>query len=71
MLRAIVDATPPKPRKPMTPRMTPVARPGTAASTDAAFDIWLQRGLREVYSEVEQEPIPPELLDLIEKSRKS
>ncbi len=50
--------------------MTPVVRPKPVAASDKAFDIWLQRGLREVYSEVEKEPIPPEILELIEKSRK-
>jgi hypothetical protein len=42
-----------------------------AGSADAAFDIWLQRGLRDVYGEVAEEPIPPEILSLIENSRNS
>ena len=34
-----------------------------------AFDIWLQRGLHALYDEVAKEPIPPELLKLIEDGR--
>jgi hypothetical protein len=71
MLRAIVDATPPKLRKPVHPGMSPRQGGARAGSADAAFDIWLQRGLREVYGEVAEQPIPPEILALIEKSRKS
>ena len=66
-----MDATPPKLRKPVHPGVSPRPAGGRAASADAAFDIWLQRGLREVYGEVAEEPIPPEILALIENSRKS
>jgi hypothetical protein len=41
------------------------ARPRRSAS-DAAFDTWLQRGLQGMYGEVVQEPIPEELLHLIQ-----
>jgi hypothetical protein len=71
MLRAMMDAMPPKLRKPVLPGMSPSAGGSRAGSADAAFDIWLQRGLREVYGEVAEEPIPPEILALIENSRKS
>jgi hypothetical protein len=37
---------------------------------DAAFDLWLQRGLHQIYDEVANEPIPEELLRLIEEDRK-
>lgn len=40
------------------------------AGPDSAFDLWLQRGLQQVFNDVAQEPIPFEILDLIEKSRK-
>lgn len=66
-----MDAMPPKLRKPVLPGMSPWAGGSRAGSADAAFDIWLQRGLREVYGEVAEEPIPPEILALIENSRKS
>ena len=34
-----------------------------------AFDIWLQRGLHQLYDSVAKEPIPDELLDLLEQDR--
>ena len=30
-----------------------------------AFDLWLDRGLHEIYDEVAREPVPDELLKLI------
>lgn len=36
---------------------------------DAAFDLWLNRGLHRLYDEVAREPIPDELLKLIEENR--
>jgi hypothetical protein len=36
----------------------------------AAFDLWLQRGLHEIFDDVAKEPIPEELLRLIEEDRK-
>jgi hypothetical protein len=38
--------------------------------TEAAFDLWLQKGLHEIYDQVANEPIPEELLRLIEEDRK-
>ena len=38
--------------------------------TDAAFDLWLQRGLHQLYDDVASEPIPEDLLRLIEDDRK-
>ena len=32
-----------------------------------AFDIWLQRGLHQLYDSVAKEPVPDELLKLIEQ----
>ncbi|MBX9750566.1 MAG: hypothetical protein K5Q68_13355 [Roseococcus sp.] len=46
------------------------ARRGSDAVPDAAFDLWLDRGLNTMFAKVAEEPIPPELLALIEKSRK-
>lgn len=40
------------------------------AVPDLAFDAWLQRGLHQVFDEIAQQPIPPEILALIEQSRK-
>lgn len=57
-----------------------VSRPGKPASRsgrpsdrgagrDAAFDLWLNRGLHQLFDGVAKEPIPPELLRLIESHR--
>ncbi len=35
-----------------------------------AFDIWLDRGLHTMYDSVAREPVPEELLRLIEENRK-
>ncbi len=47
--------------------------PARSASerTGAAFDLWLQRGLHKLFDEVASEPIPDELLRLIEDDRNS
>jgi len=36
----------------------------------ALFDLWLERSLREAFEEVSREPIPPELIALIESHRR-
>lgn len=46
-----------------------------AASTKAqkgqgAFDLWLNRGLHKLFDDVTSEPVPEELLRLIEEDRK-
>jgi len=38
---------------------------------DRAFDLWLQRGLHQLYDTVAKEPIPEDLLRLIEEDRAS
>ena len=35
----------------------------------AAFDIWLQRSLHQLYDDIAREPIPDDLLKLIEEDR--
>jgi len=37
---------------------------------EAAFDLWLKRGLHDIYDTVAKEPIPEDLLRLIEEDRK-
>lgn len=37
---------------------------------DAAFDLWLERSLKAMYDQVADEPIPDDLLKLIEEDRK-
>lgn len=45
-------------------------RKGPAKEDSAkAFDIWLQRGLHQLYDSVAKEPIPDELLKLIEQDK--
>ncbi len=40
-----------------------------ASKPEDAFDVWLQRSLHELYDSVTSEPIPAELLRLIEEDR--
>jgi hypothetical protein len=54
----------PKARKP-----TEDAETKRAGKGDAAFDVWLKRGLHKIYDDVANEPIPDELLKLIEEDR--
>lgn len=37
---------------------------------DRAFDLWLRNGLHKLYDTVASEPVPDELLRLIEEDRK-
>lgn len=37
---------------------------------DSPFGIWLSRGLHQLFDDVASEPIPEELLKLIEEDRK-
>ena len=50
------------------------AKPGTeqgGKEVDQAFDVWLRRGLHQLYDTVAQEPIPEDLLRLIEGDREA
>ena len=48
----------------------PGPRKGPAKEDSAkAFDIWLQRGLHQLYDSVAKEPIPDELLRVIEQDK--
>lgn len=49
-------------------RPKPPRRAGREAGT--AFDAWLQRGLHALFDDVTREPIPEELLRLIEDDRR-
>ena len=42
---------------------------GPKASPDDAFDVWLDQGLRQMFGNVDKEPIPPELLALIKRDQ--
>ncbi|WP_237217155.1 hypothetical protein [Falsiroseomonas oryziterrae] len=51
----------------------PPSPPGEGATqpnaAEAAFDLWLNRSLHQLYDGVAAEPVPPELLRLIETDR--
>ncbi|MFC7475962.1 hypothetical protein ACFQS7_16440 [Dankookia sp. GCM10030260] len=38
---------------------------------DNAFDLWLRRGLHQLYDTVAKEPIPDELLRMIEEDQRA
>jgi hypothetical protein len=38
-------------------------------AVDSAFDLWLRRGLHQLYDTVAKEPIPDALLRMIEEDR--
>jgi len=46
-----------KPKKKIDPQ---------SRTTESAFDIWLNRGLHELFDDVAKEPIPEELLKLLQ-----
>ncbi|GBQ91551.1 hypothetical protein AA0535_2331 [Asaia krungthepensis NRIC 0535] len=52
------DGVPEKPRQTMSP-----------GEAENPFDIWLKRGLHQLFDDVANEPIPEELLRLIEDDR--
>ena len=52
----------------MTDTPTPKAKPSEpkpSSSTETAFDVWLNRGLHQLFDDVANEPIPDELMKLI------
>ncbi len=59
-------------KEPIEGRSSPGKPPGGQAQgkPSRAFDVWLDRGLHEMYDSIAQEPIPDDLLRLIEEDRK-
>ncbi|MBC7800185.1 MAG: hypothetical protein H7Z10_06165 [Gemmatimonadaceae bacterium] len=55
----------------MTQRKAKPPKPPAQESrpADAAFDVWLTRGLHQIFDDVAREPVPEELLKLIEEDR--
>ncbi len=53
-------------RPPYKPRPSATRPSSGRGRKDAAFDLWLQRGLHQMFDDVAREPIPDELLKLIE-----
>lgn len=45
------------------------AHPARSEDPEDAFDLWLQRSLHKLFDEVAKEPVPAELLRLIEQDR--
>ena len=37
--------------------------------TDSAFDKWLNRGLHELFDDVMKEPVPPELMKIVQDNK--
>jgi len=56
----------------MTERKEKPARKPNKQSrtTDSAFDLWLNRGLHELFDDVMKEPVPPELLKIVQDDKK-
>jgi hypothetical protein len=46
-------------------------KPIDDATVDAAFDVWLNRGLHQLFDSVANEPIPESLLRLIGEDQRS
>jgi hypothetical protein len=60
----------PKAKEPSRSSAAPSASGRKGRKTEAAFDLWLQKGLHEIYDKVASEPVPDALLRLIEEDRK-
>lgn len=43
------------------------AQPRVKASSERPFDLWLQKQLHAMYDEIASEPLPTDLLDLIDR----
>lgn len=54
--------------KPMPTASQWSPRPRRNPPAEAGFDSWLNRSLRASFGEVAQEPVPPELLELIRRN---
>ncbi len=52
----------PKPKQPKRNNVKTKPEPN-------AFDLWLNRGLHQIYDDIAQEPVPSEWLRLIEEDR--
>ncbi len=60
-----------EPDEPVPGMSKPASPPkrGRKSPSDKAFDLWLDQGLHAMFDEVAKEPIPEELLRLIEQDR--
>lgn len=55
--------------KPVPPKPEDVETVAPSPPIGDAFDLWLQRGLHELFDDVANEPVPEELLRIIEAGR--
>lgn len=53
--------------KPRSGRAGETARPSMKASDERPFDLWLQKQLHAMYDEIASEPLPTDLLKLIDR----
>lgn len=53
--------------KPRSGRAGETARSRVKASNDRPFDLWLQKQLHAMYDEIASEPLPNDLLNLIDR----
>ncbi len=53
--------------KPLKERAAATARGKTKSATERPFDMWLQKQLHAMYDEIASEPLPDDLLNLIER----
>jgi hypothetical protein len=60
-----------KPQRRSKPGEAPRAKMKAAApSSERPFDLWLQKQLHAMYDEIASEPLPSDLLDMIETDAK-
>ena len=57
--------------KPPKGRTDDAARGKTKSTAERPFDIWLQKQLHAMYDEIASEPLPDDLLSLIERDAKA
>ena len=57
------------PVAPARDELEPQPQGGRGVREGDAFDLWLRRGLRETFDAIAAEPIPEDLLRLIEEDR--
>lgn len=53
--------------KPRSGRTSETARSRVKASNERPFDLWLQKQLHAMYDEIASEPLPNDLLNLIDR----
>jgi hypothetical protein len=53
--------------RPRSGRTGETARPRARASSERPFDLWLHKQLHAMYDEIASEPLPDDLLNLIDR----